>query len=91
MQSPRYNSQEDFDSWASRVSEYEIWKTQQQIARGGNVDQELETTSKRFTKRLMHPLLHIINHVHEPFDIVKHRQNYADAMNQHAAKKKDDQ
>lgn len=63
----RLQPDETYDSWSSRVQEYELSVARQQIAKGIPVDLVLECMSTNITKKLLHPFLKAINDV--PVDL----------------------
>lgn len=62
----RIRDDETYDSWSTRVHEYELSIAKQQVAKGIPVDLVLERMSKNITNKLLHPLLKAITN--KPID-----------------------
>jgi glutamyl-tRNA reductase len=58
----KYNPDESYESWATRVRMFEQGMAMQRIANGDSVDQVLEDMARRIMEKLMHP---VIKHIQE--------------------------
>jgi glutamyl-tRNA reductase len=73
----KYNPDESYESWATRVRMFEQGMAMQRIANGDSVDQVLEDMARRIMEKLMHP---VIKHIQEvkvsEYDPEKSRTDY---------------
>jgi glutamyl-tRNA reductase len=56
----RIRPDESFESWATRVKEFEIDRARKRITKGEDVNLVLEEMSKAVTKKLLHPIINAI-------------------------------
>jgi glutamyl-tRNA reductase len=76
----RIRPDESFESWATRVKEFELDRARRRIAKGEDVNLVLEETSRAITNKLLHP---IINAIHDStnnatYDNTASKQAYID-------------
>ena len=77
----KYNPDESYESWATRVRMFEQGMAMQRIANGDSVDQVLEDMARRIMEKLMHPVIKHIQEVkvseYDPENIRKeYEENY---------------
>ena len=63
----RIRPDESFESWASRVNEFELDRACKRISKGKDVNLVLEEMSKAISNKLLHPIL---NAIHDSTDTV---------------------
>jgi glutamyl-tRNA reductase len=56
----KYQPNESYDEWATRVSMYEKGRALQRIASGENIEEVMEEMSRRITDKLLHPIRKVI-------------------------------
>ena len=76
----RIRPDESFESWATRVKEFELDRARRRIANGEDVNLVLEETSRAITNKFLHP---IINAIHDStnnatYDNTASKQAYID-------------
>jgi glutamyl-tRNA reductase len=70
---------ESFESWASRVQQYEYGYALQRIAEGNSVDTIFESMAMRIQQKLMHPVFVALKNKPTEIDIEASKKAYEEA------------
>ena len=77
---------ETYESWCKRVEMYEHGNAMMQVAQGKDIEQVMETMSRRIMDKLLHPIFKAIREsVNTDFDQEKSRETYKLQMEKRGA------
>lgn len=72
----RYDPNESYESWATRVQQYEHGIALRRIAKGDPVNEVLDSMSKRVLEKMMHPILDAIRRDPTNIDLEASKRSY---------------
>ena len=72
----RKEKDQDIIEWAEQARIYELNLAKQRIAKGEDKIEVISEMSKRLKKKLLHPLLDVLNNRPSNYDPVKAQENY---------------
>jgi glutamyl-tRNA reductase len=76
----RYDPAESYETWLTKVRDYELKIAHQKLAQGIPLDQVMVEMSQRLSKKMLHPIMTIIKDHPNNYDPVESRQRYEETM-----------
>ena len=67
---------ESYESWCNRARMFEHGAALQRIAKGENVDEVLESMSRKLMEKLLHPIYKGLHDQPSKFDVAQSRKSY---------------
>ena len=78
----KYNPTESYDAWADRVRLYETEIASRRLSNGDNLEEVLESMSKRLMQKLLNPIYSALRESHTVYDneasIAEYKRIYLD-------------
>jgi glutamyl-tRNA reductase len=76
----RYDPSESYETWLTKVRDYELKIAHQKLAQGIPLDQVMVEMSQRLSKKMLHPIMTLIKDHPNTYDSVESRRRYEEIM-----------